>query len=212
MNTNQKAWVWGIGGVAIGMLLILLIAPQWGGMMGYRNPMMGQADNTSRGNRMLGLIDSHFIEQMIPHHEDAIAMAGIAGEKAQHPEIKQLAEDIKRSQTEEIQKMQAWYKNWYGKDVPDGLSDTGHGMGSGMMRTGMMGGEADMEKLKASPAFDKTFIEDMIPHHQMAVMMAQMLQSSTDRPEMKQLAEDIIIAQTREINSMRGWYRQWYGK
>ncbi len=209
---NKDTLVWAIGGLVVGILLMLLVAPQWGGMMGYRNSMMGQAGNTSQGNRMLGSIDSHFIEQMIPHHEDAIAMAGIAVEKAQHPEIKQLAGDIKRSQTEEIQKMKTWYKSWYGKDVLDGLSNTGHGMGSGMMHTGMMGGEADMEKLKSSQTFDKTFIEDMIPHHQLAVMMAQMLQSSTDRPEMKQLATDIITAQTKEINQMRGWYSQWYGK
>ncbi len=209
---NNNTFVWGIGGVAVGILLMLLVAPQWGGMMGYRNSMMGQADNTTQGNRMLGSIDSHFIEQMIPHHEDAIAMAGIAGEKAQHPEIKQLAKDITRSQTEEIQKMKTWYKSWYGKDVPDSLSDTGHSMGLGIMRTGMMGDATDMEKLKTSLTFDKSFIEEMIPHHQMAVMMAQMLQSSTDRPEMKQLATDIITAQTKEINSMRGWYRQWYGK
>ena len=50
----------------------------------------------------------------------------------------------------------------------------------------------------------------MIPHHQMAVMMANMLASSTNRPEMKKLAQDIIIAQTKEINQMREWYKAWY--
>ncbi len=208
---NKNVLPWGIGGIAIGILLMLLVAPQWGGMMGYRNTMMGSG-NTISGNHMAGSIDSHFIEQMIPHHEDAVAMATIALDKAQHPEIKQLALDIQRSQTEEIQKMKTWYKTWYGKDVPSGLSDTGHGMGSGMMQGGMMGDATDMDKLKTSSTFDKSFMEEMIPHHQTAVMMAQMLQSSTDRPEMKQLATDIIDAQTKEINQMRGWYRQWYGQ
>lgn len=206
---NQNALLWGIGGIAIGILLMLLVAPQWGGMMGYRNSMMGSG-NTMLGNHMTGSIDSHFIEQMIPHHADAVAMATIALVKAQHPEIKQLAADITRSQTDEIQKMKMWYTTWYGKDVPNGLSDTGHGMGSGMMQGGMMGDATDMDKLKTSSTFDKSFMEEMIPHHQMAVMMAQMLQNSTDRPEMKQLATDIIEAQTKEINQMRGWYRQWY--
>ena len=40
----------------------------------------------------------------------------------------------------------------------------------------------------------------------MAVMMgASMLKSLTDRPEMKELADDIISSQTREIEMMRSW-------
>ncbi|MFA6170253.1 MAG: DUF305 domain-containing protein [Candidatus Margulisiibacteriota bacterium] len=58
---------------------------------------------------------------------------------------------------------------------------------------------------------DKEFIEQMIPHHQAAVMMARKLLRSTDKPEMKQLAENIIAAQTKEINQMRKWSRAWYG-
>ena len=189
----------GVIGVLIGVILTPVFAPTWSGMMGY-------------GNSMMGSIDSHFIEQMIPHHDDAITMAEIALEKAKHQEIKQLAQDIQRTQSEEIDQMRSWYKNWYGKDVPDVFSGTGHGMGSGMMHMGMMGDATDIEKLKTASDFDKAFIEEMIPHHQMAVMMAQMLEGTTNRPEMKQLAKNIIDAQTREINSMRNWYRQWYGQ
>ena len=106
--------------------------------------------------------------------------------------------------------MKSWYKTWYGKDVPA----TAHnitGMG-GMMHGGIMGNSSDIEKLKSSNDFDKEFINEMIPHHQMAVMMAQMLQSTTQRQEMKQLASNIISAQTKEINNMRGWYEAWYVK
>ena len=204
---NKNTLVWAIGGIAVGILLMLLIAPQWGGMMGYRNSIMGEGNDFTQGNKMMGSVDSRFIEQMIPHHEAATAMASIALDKAQHPEIKRLAKDIQRSQTEEIQKMRTWYKSWFGKEVPDTLSNSGHAMGSGMM-----GDASDMEKLKTSSSFDKSFIEKMIPHHQSAIMMAQMFQGSTDRPEMKQLATNIIAAQTEEINQMRGWYRQWYGQ
>jgi len=199
-------------GVIIGIILTLLFAPMWGGMMGYRNSMMEPGYNTPGGNQMMGAVDSHFIEQMIPHHEDAITMAGIALTKAKHQEIKQLAQDILRTQSEEIEQMRAWYKSWFGKDVPDVFSGTGHGMGSGMMHLGMMGDATDIDQLTTASDFDKVFIEQMIPHHQMAVMMAQMLESTTNRPEMKQLAKNIIDAQTREINSMRSWHRQWYGQ
>ena len=208
---NKETLVSGLVGVFIGIVLAWLFAPAWSGMMGYGNPMMGP-NNITGGNQMMGAIDPHFIEQMIPHHEDAITMAGIALEKAQHQEIKSLAQNIKQTQSEEIEKMQTWYKDWYGKETPDVFFGTGHGMGSGMMHGGMMGDAMDMEQLKTAAIFDKAFIEEMIPHHQMAVMMAQMLARTTERAEMKQLAKDIIEGQTEEINSMREWYRAWYGK
>ena len=77
------------------------------------------------------------------------------------------------------------------------------------MHMGMMGNDTDMARLENAADFDKVFIEEMIPHHQMAVMMANMLLSGTNRAEMKQLAENIITSQTKEINDMRSWYRIW---
>ena len=147
---------------------------------------------------------------MIPHHEDAITMANIALQKAEHQEIKGLAQNIIKGQTDENNKMKAWYKSWFGREVPDTFAGAGHGMGSGMMQNGMMGNSGDISDLETAKPFDKEFIEQMIPHHQMAIMMAQMLQNSTNRLEMKQLADDIIKAQAKEIEQMRSWYSTWY--
>src|SRR3989344_5997539 len=156
-----------------------------------------------------GSIDRHFIEQMIPHHDDAITMAQIALTKATKSEIKDLASAIIEAQTKENNQMRSWYKNWYGQDVPDfemmpartTVRSGGHG--------GMMSGNTNFDALRASKGFDQDFIREMIPHHQMAVMMASMMLGSTERPEMKKLGQDIIDAQTREINQMRAWYEAW---
>jgi uncharacterized protein (DUF305 family) len=83
-------------------------------------------------------------------------------------------------------------------------------MGRGM--GGMMGDSTDIKTLENAKPFDKEFIEQMIPHHQMAIMMATMLLQGTDRDEMKTLAQAIIDAQSREIDQMRSWYSSWYGK
>lgn len=151
-------------------------------------------------------MDAMFIEQMIPHHDDAIEMAELALTRAEHPEIRQLAEDIKRTQTAENAQMRRWYREWFDATVPD----VG---GSSQMMGGMMGsGGIDMADLEVAESFDKAFIEAMIPHHQMGIMMSQMAGSRTGRPEMRELTSSIIEAQSREIDKMRAWYAEWYGR
>jgi uncharacterized protein (DUF305 family) len=51
-------------------------------------------------------VDATFAQMMIPHHEGAIAMAGAAKERAQHEELKQLADAIIEAQQREIDVME----------------------------------------------------------------------------------------------------------
>jgi uncharacterized protein (DUF305 family) len=155
----------------------------------------------------MGWTDQGFIEMMIPHHQDAIDMAEMALKKAQHPELKKLAQSIIRDQNREIKEMQTWYKQWFGQAVPPLSSQGMMGMhqGHGMMAM-------DLEALAAAQNFDREFIRQMIPHHQMAVMMASNLKTNTNRPEMDKLADDIIRSQSTEIKQMKQWYQSWYGR
>jgi uncharacterized protein (DUF305 family) len=178
------------------VLLIALVALPWG--------------SDSSVNGMMGDLDRHFIEQMIPHHEDAVGMAELALVKAEHPELRQLAENIRKNQSQEIAQMRAWYESWYDVEAPK--PGTGfQGSGMGMMGMGMMGGGTDLEVLEVARPFDQEFINQMMPHHQMALMMAQMVLSGSDRKEIQDLARSIIQTQSAEIEQMRSWYRSWYG-
>lgn len=213
-NENNKIW-YGIIGIVIGLLLAGAFYPmmRYGGfgMMGWGNnsPYSQRAGSSKQAS---DAIDRHFIEQMIPHHDGAIAMASLALQKAKRPEIKALATDIISAQTAEIENMKDWYSKWFGRTVPAAGLETGGMMNGGMMAQGgmHMGGQEDIDTLKNAADFDKTFIEQMIPHHQLAIMMANMLQYGTARPEMEQLAEDILDSQSEEIRQMRVWYNEWY--
>jgi len=155
-----------------------------------------------------------FIEMMIPHHQDAVEMAEMALQKAEHPELKELARNIIRDQDREIKQMETWYQQWFGKRVPpistQGMMrmHQGHemmGMGDGMMAM-------DLKALETATNFDQEFIRQMIPHHQMAVMMASNLKTNNNRPEMDKLADDIIRSQSAEIKQMKQWYQSWYSR
>ena len=181
--------------MAILAVLVLLAASLWYAFANSGSRMMG-------GSSVDGSdVDRHFIEQMIPHHEGAIAMAQLALERTKRPEMRSLATGIIEAQTREIADMRAWYQAWYGS-AP---ASAGHGMHMGSM-------EGDMAALSAvsEAQFDREFIEQMIPHHEMAVVMARMLAAGTERAEMEVLADQIIASQSREIEMMRSWLLSWY--
>ena len=157
-------------------------------------------------------IDRHFIEEMIPHHEGAIEMAKLALLRSKRPEMLSLSNGIIEAQEREINNMKGWYEAWFGTAVPAYSSGMMGGMGHGVgMQMGSMEGDLDALAAASAADFDRVFIRQMIPHHEMAVMMARMLTAGTARDEMKQLAGDIITSQSQEIEMMRGWLLAWYG-
>lgn len=182
-------------GVALVLTFGLSTGPLLGGVGGLRVP----------ATMMAGSVDSVFIEEMIPHHDDAIAMAEMAITRAEHPEIRELARDIKRNQTAENAQMRTWYGEWFGVDIPESSGNRG------FMGRMMGGGVVDMGDLAEAESFDKAFIEQMIPHHQMGIMMSQMAGGSS-RQEIRDLTDSIIETQSSEIASMREWYSDWYGR
>ncbi|MHC0065811.1 DUF305 domain-containing protein [Nostoc sp. UIC 10890] len=157
--------------------------------------------------------DLRFIDAMIPHHQGAVEMAKEAQQKSKRPEIKKLADDIIKSQNQEITQMKQWRQAWYPSagDKPMAYSSQmGHmmEMSSDQMQAMMMSqdlGAADAE-------FDLRFINAMIPHHEGAVTMAKDVLSKSKRPEVKQLAQEIINAQNTEIKQMQQWRKTWYNK
>ena len=56
---------------------------------------------------------------------------------------------------------------------------------------------------------DVMFAQQMIPHHQQAIEMAQMAPSHTQNPKVRALAAKIEAAQAPEIKTMTGWLQAW---
>ena len=51
----------------------------------------------------------------------------------------------------------------------------------------------------------------MIPHHQDAIDMANLVPDRTAHQELKDLAQSIMQSQGDEISKMNSWLGSWYG-
>ena len=56
--------------------------------------------------------DVHFLDMMTPHHAGAVTMAKEALARAEHPEIKTLANQVIKEQEAEIKEMADWKSKW----------------------------------------------------------------------------------------------------
>ncbi len=73
---------------------------------------------------------------------------------------------------------------------------------------GMMSMASTLEG-KSGDEFDKAFLSGMIVHHQDAVDMANLAKAHAKHDEIKKLADDIIAAQSNEIDMMQAWQADW---
>ena len=137
--------------------------------------------------------DRAFVADMIPHHQSAVEMASIAKTRGQSPFVKNLASDIIRTQNAEITTMNG---------IAAKLDAAGVKAKSLGIAEHMMGMDMNVAELRTAKPFDRAFIDMMIPHHQGAIRMARVELAKGSSRQAKQLATQIIAAQTREIDAM----------
>jgi len=150
--------------------------------------------------------DLQFIDSMIHHHEGALQMAKMVLGKTERQEVKTFAQKISDDQAKEMEQMRRWRDEWFaGKPAALNMELPGMKGGTEMMNSAHM---KDMDEM--DPAhFDGHFLSMMIKHHEGAVEMAKDAQRRAERPEIKQIAQEIVREQEAEIRQMRAWKAKW---
>src|SRR3954462_10006007 len=155
--------------------------------------------------------DVEFMSGMIPHHAQAVVMAGWAPSHGARQDVAILCERILVGQRDEIALMQTWLRD-RGLAVPDAASTRHHmkmpnGMEHDMLMPGMLSDEemAALDRARGSE-FDRLFLEGMIRHHQGAIDMVDVLfkayGAAQDETVFK-FANDVQADQSVEIDVMR---------
>lgn len=63
----------------------------------------------------------------------------------------------------------------------------------------------------ADRTFDLRYVNAMISHHRGAMLLAEQLSKNTLRPEMKELAQNILNDEPKAIAELYAWKESWYG-
>jgi uncharacterized protein (DUF305 family) len=143
-----------------------------------------------------------YMTDMIDHHMMAVHMAEMCQEMGVRPELEAMCEEIVSTQMAEIMMLQGWLLDWYGIDY-DPMTE-GHMKPKDMRMMDMMEGMSTAD-------FEVAFMEHMIEHHMGAIKASEKLMKHAYHQDLLDMAEDIIEAQSDEIEMMQMWLEDWHG-
>ena len=154
--------------------------------------------------------DVDFMSGMIPHHAQAVLIAGWAGSHGARPELRTLCERMVVAQRDEIEMMRNWLRD-RGLPVPD-ANATHHrmkmnGIEHDMLMPGMLTTEelAQLDKAR-NTEWDRLFLTFMIRHHEGALKMVDDLfeaYGALQDDDIYKFASDMYADQQIEIERMQ---------
>lgn len=180
-------------------------------------PLAEPAHADSPGTGRAGRAEVRYMEGMIDHHQMALDMAGHCLEKAATEAVRAACQSVVDAQTAEIETLRGWQREWYGIEyAPMPMADLmdlmGMGAESGMemghgdhtadpaadmpLMMGMMSGFDRVEGVD----YELAWLEAMIDHHDDAVHMSERILPRAQHDDLRALAQQIIDAQTAEID------------
>jgi len=159
----------------------------------------GMMSRDTRGGMTMSLSvsdEAAFLVEMSAHHDEAVSAAGQL-RRSDRRELREFGTAIVEVQSAQIAQMSTWLREWY----PDRAEDDADYRP--MMRN-LSGSSGD--------ELARVFLEDMIAHHMMAVMMSQqfLVRGLAEHAEVEDLARSIRDDQLAEIAQMRRWLADWF--
>ncbi len=164
----------------------------------YALQRMGKSPRWPMGGQRGRDFDRSFLYRMTGHHVAGLKLARLAVEKAHGAELCLLAKLEVAQQSADIDVMRAWWRGWFGGDIPE-LSDEDYAAMVGMPHPSAVDGLAELD----GDAFERRFLELMIPHHHGAIIMANNAVAQAGDPRMRTLADSIRHAQQSQIERMQ---------
>lgn len=188
------------------LLVVVALCASFAGAARAQNTPSAQARADS-GVQRYTPADVRFMQDMIHHHAQALAMVALAGTHGASDEVKTLAGRIEVGQRDEIAFIERWLKDRH-QSMP---APVDHAMAGMSMPDTLMPGmlnDQQMARLSAATgkAFDDLFLRFMIQHHSGALAMVDRLFATPGAGQEEyvfRFATDVSTDQTTEIERMK---------
>ena len=168
-----------------------------GSLTGAMAKMMQQMN----GGKPIGNMDHDFAHMMMAHHQGAVDMSEIEPRDGKDATLSALAQKIIADQKKEIadldkvaERLDNGGKNYTPKDPNDKFQ--------ARLDQGM---KTMMKPMTPSSDVNMDYAMMMVEHHRSAVQMAEAEVAMGKDPELKKMAQQMIDAQTKEIQQFNDW-------
>jgi uncharacterized protein (DUF305 family) len=144
--------------------------------------------------------DVMFVQMIVPHHRQGIAIAEIGAERATRADVKILASAIVATEKDEVARLEGWLKVWQRPATADPAAHAAHG---GMPVTS----EKKIAKLRTTSRakVDKAVLDMLIAHQDDAIRLAHYETSDGRNVNAVGYAKQVDESRTAQIKQMRGY-------
>lgn len=166
----------------IGVGIGYALTPEYRLSMYEKNTMdLGRSDQT---------LDLRYVNAMIAHHRGAMLLSEQA-KKSERTEVKNLAEAILKDEPKAIAELYAWKKEWY-KDTRTVIDPVTPKLGN------------------YDKTFDLRFLNALIAHHELGVVMTQDVRLKSTRGAVLDNADAVEAFLKSGIVMLSEWRSTWY--
>lgn len=136
-------------------------------------------------------LDLRYINAMIAHHRGAMLLAEQASSQTQRQEMRDLSAMILKDEPTAIAELYAWKKDWY-KDIKKVKDPIVPNLGS------------------YDDKFDLRFLNALIAHHEVGLMMTDEVKTKSSRNEILNNADAVDTFLVTTMKLFKDWRKEWY--
>ena len=169
------------------------------------------------------LTDIEYLEHMIPHHQVAIDMSELLKKKTTNPQMLDLCRQVIRSQGYEIWEM-TMMKRKLSETIFSKIKGSNPNIKTKLeifypIMSKSKEGDCNplffkpddhMKHMEHMEITDRSYLEHMIPHHQVAIDMSKRLLLHTNHSYLMEFCRNLIIEQQGEIFLMNNLLKNTY--